>query len=292
MDRILFGDNQFFGINHMSEDKARQQMMQFAELPAILDTLTAARDAGIKAFMCTTHDRISEIADAVRSAPDEWPDFQFYPCMPYAHKYANAVTDLGYLGTVRKFLPSGGIFDTALRGGKALMGRDVEGIATLLIDAEMKPFHGLKTPIVFVQNVITDMLLGLGYADAFKIFADHIRARYDAEPGFITMNLPMLLPMLASVGIHNPIVCANVNKSGFRMSGGIEAYRDATQRWPARVIAMSVLASGAIPAAEAIEWVVQEPYVRSILFGASSERNIRSTVGLIERFDTMDMMAA
>ena len=55
---------------------------------------------------------------------------------------------------------------------------------------------------------------------------------------------------------------------------------------------MSVLASGAIPAAEAIEWVVNEPYVRSILFGASSERNIRSTVGLIERFDTMDMMAA
>jgi hypothetical protein len=292
MDRILFGDNQFFGINHMSEDKARQQMMQFADLPAILDTLAAARDAGINAFMCTTHDRISEIADAVRSAPEEWPDFKFYPCMPYAHKYANAVTDLGYLGTVRKFLPSEGLFDSALRGGKALMTRDVEGIATLLIDAEMKPFHGLKTPIVFVQNVVTDMLLGLGYADAFKIFADHIWSRYDAEPGFITMNLPKLLPMLASVGIHNPIICANVNKSGFRMSGGIEAYREATQRWPARVIAMSVLASGAIPAAEAIEWVVNEPYVRSILFGASSERNIRSTVGLIERFDTMDMMAA
>lgn len=292
MDRILFGDNQFFGINHMSEDKARQQMMQFAELPAILDTLAAARDAGINAFMCTTHDRISEVADAVRGAPDEWPDFQFYPCMPYAHKYANAVTELGYLGTVRKFLPSSGFFDTALRSGKALVTRDVESVATLLIDAEMKPFQGLKTPIVFVQNVVTDMLLGLGYADAFKIFADHVRAHYDAEPGFITMNLPMLLPMLASVGIDNPIVCANVNKAGFRMSGGIEAYREATQRWPARVIAMSVLASGAIPAAEAIEWVMKEPYVQSILFGASSERNIRSTVGLIERFETMDMIAA
>lgn len=292
MDRILFGDNQFFGINHMSEDKARQQMMQFAELPAIMDTLAAARDAGINTFMCTTHDRVAEIADIIRAAPDQWPAYQFYPCMPYAHKYANAVTDLGYIGTVRKFLPSGGLLDTALRGGKALMTRDVESVATLLIDAEMKPFLGLKTPIVFVQNVVTDMLLGLGYADAFRIFADHIRARYDAEPGFITMNLPMLLPMLASVGIDNPIVCANVNKVGFRMSGGIEAYRAAMAHWPARVIAMSVLASGAIPAAEAIEWVVREPYVESILFGASSERNIRSTVGLIERFDTMGMIAA
>ena len=36
MDRILFGDNQFFGINHMSEEKARAQAMQFiqAAIPA------------------------------------------------------------------------------------------------------------------------------------------------------------------------------------------------------------------------------------------------------------------
>jgi hypothetical protein len=25
MDRVLFGDNQFFGVNHMSEEKARAQ---------------------------------------------------------------------------------------------------------------------------------------------------------------------------------------------------------------------------------------------------------------------------
>ena len=76
------------------------------------------------------------------------------------------------------------------------------------------------------------------------------------------------------------------------MSGGIDAYRQATDRWPARVIAMSVLASGAIPPAEAIEWVVGERYVRSILFGASSERNIRNTVELIHRFDAAALAPA
>jgi aryl-alcohol dehydrogenase-like predicted oxidoreductase len=48
---------------------------------------------------------------------------------------------------------------------------------------------------------------------------------------------------------------------------------------------MSVLASGGIRPAEAIEWVVDEPYVSSILFGASSRANIENTVGLIHRFD-------
>ncbi|WP_267351553.1 hypothetical protein [Sphingomonas sp. GM_Shp_2] len=285
MDRILFGDNQFFGINHMSEEKARQQSMRFADLAPIMETLRGAKNAGVDVFMCTTHDRIAEVAEVVRDQPEEWGGFKFYPCMPYAHKYANAVTEYGYFDALKRFLPGGGLLDAAMRGGKALLTRDMESVATLLIDAEMKPFKGLETPIVFVQNVVTDLILGLGYFEAFKIFADHIEKRYNAEAGFITMNLPMLLPALDSVGIRNPIVCANVNKIGFRMSGGIEAYRRATQEWPARVIAMSVLASGAIPPAEAIEWVVNEPYVRSILFGASSERNIRSTVDLIHRFD-------
>jgi predicted aldo/keto reductase-like oxidoreductase len=51
------------------------------------------------------------------------------------------------------------------------------------------------------------------------------------------------------------------------------------------VIAMSVLASGAIPPREAIEWVANEPYVASILFGASSRQNIDSTVRIIRELD-------
>ncbi len=292
MERILFGDNQFFGINHMSEEKARRQAMQFADLAPVLDTLAAARDAGIGTFMCTTHDRVALIADAVRASPNEWRNYAFYPCMPYAHKYANAVTELGYFDALRKFLPSNGLLDTALRGGKAMIKRDMDSVATLLIDAEMKPFEGLSTPVVFIQNVVSDLILGLGYFGAFRTFADHVREKYGAEPGFITMNLPRLVEALASVGLHNPIVCANVNKIGFRMSGGIDAYREAVARHPARVIAMSAFASGAIPAAEAIEWVVAEPYVRSILFGASSERNIRNTVDLVRTFDRREALAA
>ena len=36
MDRILFGDNQFFGVNHMSEEKARAQAMMFRDSRAIM----------------------------------------------------------------------------------------------------------------------------------------------------------------------------------------------------------------------------------------------------------------
>ena len=285
MERILFGDNQFFGINHFSEEKARQQAMKFQDTGAILDVLQSALHAGVGGFMCTTHDTVGQIADEVRAHPHKWQGFHFYPGMPYAHKYANAVTELGYLGALKKFIPSGGMLDTLTRGTKAVVGKDIESVMAMLVDAEMKMFAGLETPVIFLQNVVTDLILGLGAPQVFASFAAYVKRRYNAEAGFFTMNLPRLLEALHKAGVEKPIVCANVNKAGFRMSGGIEAYREAAAKYPARVIAMSVFASGGISPREAIEWVTNEPYVESIVFGASSRANIENTVALIREFD-------
>ena len=285
MERILFGDNQFFGINHFSEEKARQQAMKFQHVGAIVDVLQSALQAGVTGFMCTTHDTVGQIADEVRAHPDRWDGFRFYPGMPYAHKYANAVTELGYVGAVKKIIPTGGLVDTLTRGTRAVLGKDIESVMAMLVDAEMKMFEGLETPVIFLQNVVTDLILGLGAIDTFASFSNYVRRRYNAEAGFFTMNLPKLLEALHSAGVENPVVCANVNKAGFRMSGGIEGYRAAAAKYPARVIAMSVFASGGIPAREAIEWVTNEPYVESIVFGASSRGNIENTVALIREFD-------
>lgn len=283
MDRILFGDNQFFGVNHMSEEKARAQAMRFQDTVAVIDVLNDAYAEGIRTFMCTTHERIAEVCDYYRSHRDRYPDFQFYPCMPYAHKYANAAAELGVMGAIRSFLPKENALGALVKGGVSLARKDVEGLATLLIDAEMKMFAGLATPVIFLQNVATDFLLGLGFDDAFRMFADHVTARYGAEPGFITMNAPMLLNRLEKLGMKDPIICANVNKIGFRMSGGMPAYEEFMASDRCRLIAMSVFASGALAPQEALEYVCRRPQVKSIVFGASSRRNIAHTKRLIDQ---------
>lgn len=283
MDRLLFGDNQFFGVNHMSEEKARAQAMRFQSIGAIMSVLDSAYDAGVTTFMCTTHDRIAEVAERIRSNPSRYQRQVFYPCMPYAHKYANAMADAGVFGAIKQFLPDEGFLDAAMRGGKSFAKKDIEGIITLLVDAEMKMFHGLETPVVFLQNVVVDFLLGMGFTEAFRIFASHVSTKYNAEPAFITMNMPRLLDALDSVGIENPIVCSNINKLGFRMSGGIDSYIEALDNRKFRAVAMSVFASGAIPPDEAIEWVASLPNVESIVFGASSRANIESTARIVHR---------
>ena len=134
--------------------------------------------------------------------------------------------------------------------------------------------------------MVVDLLLGLGFNDAFSIFADHVRSRYNAEPGFITMNLPLLADVLEKPASRTPLICSNINKIGFRMSGGMAAYHQALQSRDFRPVAMSVYASGAIPAREAIEWVCEQPNIESIVFGASSRRNIAGTKELVDKYWT------
>jgi len=281
MEKVLLGDNQFFAVNHASDEKARAQSIHFKEDAAIIRVLDQAIELGINTFMCTTHDRIANICDHIRSNPSKYKDFKIYPCMPYAHKYANAVTELGILGTIKQYVP-GNIFGTFAKGGLAFVSKDFIKLMELLIDAEMKMFKGVNTPVIFIQNVIVDMILGLKMYDVLKAYDTYIRKKYNAEPGYITMNMPLLLDTLNSLGIENPIICSSINKIGFRMSGGIEIYEKYLNEKQFRPIAMQVMAAGAIRPKEAIEYLSKFPKIDSVLFGASSKGHIQETKKLIE----------
>jgi hypothetical protein len=284
MERILFGDNQFFAVNHISDEKSRAQSIKFNNDQAIINTLDEARNAGINTFMCTTHDRIANICKVIRNNPEKYADFKIYPCMPYAHKYANAVTELGVVGTIKQYVP-GNLFSTFLKGGVAYISKDYLSIMELLVDAEMKMFKGINTPVIFLQNVITDLFLGLGADEILVGFYNYVKKKYNAEPGFITMNMPKLLDVLEKAGIENPIICASINIADFRMSGGKELYEEVLRTRKFRAIAAQVFGGGAINAAEAIEYICNLPNIESILFGASSKTNIENTANLIKRFD-------
>jgi len=283
MDKVLLGDNQFFAVNHLSDEKSREQAIRFKDDESIIRVLDQAIETGISTFMCTTHDRIANICNHMRTHPEKYVDFKIYPCMPYAHKYANAITELGIIGTVKQYVP-GNIFSTFTKGSVAYLSKDFIKLMQIFIDAEMKMFRGIDTPVIFIQNVVVDLILGLGMNDVFKEYDAYIRKKYNAEPGYITMNLPALLEALNAVGIENPIVCSSINKIGFRMSGGIEAYEKCLQENTFRPIAMQVLAAGALRPKEAIEYLSKFPRIESVLFGASSRSHIQETKGIIESY--------
>lgn len=287
MDRIIFGDNQFFGINHMSEDKAQAQAERFKDLTEIIKVIDTAYECGIHAFMFNTHDRVAEICDHFRSVPERYPDLRLYPSMPYAHKYADAVAEKGIFGALNDFIFTNSsmkqVTETLFRGSKILFNKDMMEVMRLLVDAEMKMFRGLDVKVVFLQNIVTDLLLGMEVKECFIAFSEYIRSKYNAEAGFNTMNMPRLVDFLLACGIENPIVCSSINKIGYMMCPNVEAYEKAINTKPFRPMAMSIMASGAIPPKEAIEYVARQKNIQAIVFGASSKKHIEETKRIIDQ---------
>ncbi len=283
MDKVIFGDNQFFGVNHLSEEKARQQMKKFKDINSILNVLDYVNDIGIKTFMVTTYERVEYICDHVRANSVQYNGFKINPCLPYAHKYANSVAANGIIGTLKKYL-KGSIVQSVSKGSIALVKKDFTKMMELLVDAELSMFKGVNVEAIFLQNVVTDLILGLGMYDFFVAFAEYVKRKYNAQPGFITMNLPMLSDVLEKKQVEKPVLCSSINKINFRMSGGIDKYKQYLSQKKFKVIAMQVLGAGAIKPEEAIEFIGSLNGVDSVLFGASTNKHILDTKNLIEKY--------
>ena len=284
--KLIFGDNQFFGINHMSEEKAQALSERFSQLPAVIKVIDQAYDAGIRDFMFTTHDRVSEICDHFRRWPQRYEGLKLYPAMPYAHKYANLVTDKGIMGAVVDVLRGDGSASGALRSvvrvGMGAIQQDPIAVMRLLIDAELRTFRGLHVEAIFLQNIVTDLLFGLRARQAFVEFVAYTRRQYSIDAGFITMNLPALSDYLVECGIEQPLLCSSFNKAGYLMNPSRASYEGVVANGKQRFVAMSVFASGAVPAQQAFDYVRQFDGVEAVLFGASSKDHIEETVQLFQ----------
>lgn len=288
IDRIVFGDNQFFGINHMSQDKAQQLAERFHDLDSIFEVYQHAFDAGIRAVMLNSNDRAAAICDRFRDRASSFPEIAWYPSVPYPHKYANLVAEKGMVGALNSLVFADGSLSglgKLAQGGFALMSKDGLQLMKMLVDTELRVFKGLNVKVVFLQNILTDLILGLNVPEFFAEYCEHVRKKHGAMPGLITQNMPFLRNKLKEWGITGVVICSSINKIGYLMSPGVEAYKAALadndpSAYP--MMAMSTLASGALRAPEAYEFI-NTFNVQSVVFGASSRGNIEGTVREIRR---------
>ncbi len=287
IDKIIFGDNQFFGINHMSQEKAQQLAENFFDISAIFKVYQMAFDSGIKAIMLNSNDRAKEICEYFITNKSKYSDINWYPSIPYPHKYANLISEKGIVPTINEILfkdnSALGVLGMITKGSAAVLGKDAIKLMQMLVDVEMKMFKGLNVKVIFLQNIITDLLLGYEVAEIFQEYCIYIRKKYNATPGLITQNMPILKTKLEEWGIEDVVICTSFNKIGYLMSPGLESYISTAKNNDSskyQLLAMSTLASGAIPPKEAYEFINQQN-IQSVVFGASSKKHVEETVSLI-----------
>jgi hypothetical protein len=288
IDKIIFGDNQFFGINHMSQEKAQQLAEQFYNIDNIYKVYRFAYDAGVRAFMLNSHAKAYNICKYFKENESHFEGVYWYPSIPYAYKYANLVAEKGIMQAINEVLfndnTPGGVLGMLAKGSVAVLTKDAFKLMRMLVDVELRAFKGLNIKVVFLQNIITDLMLGYGIKEVFYEFCEHIRKRYNALPGLVTQNMPYLKSKLEEWGITEVVICSSFNKIGYLMSPNINSYISAANnndRSKYTLIAMSTLASGAIPAKEAYEFINKQN-VQSVVFGASTKMHIEETLNYIK----------
>lgn len=291
IDKIVFGDNQFFGINHRSQEKAEELSQYFSQLNNILKVYDDAIDCGVSAIMLNSNQKAIEITDFFRENKAKYGNLTWYPSIPYPHKYADMVNELGLIPAVTETLfknNSGmGMLSMIGKGTSVLFTKDAMKMLEMLIDVEYKMFKGLDVKVLFLQNVVTDLVLGYNIKEVFEHYCEYIRKKLNVIPGFITLNMPYLKSKLEEWGIEEVCICSSINAAGFNMYPSKDKYEQViAENDPSKyqLMAMNVLASGSITPQQSFDYI-NNLNLQSVVFGASSKGHIKSSVDSIKLKD-------
>ena len=270
--KVILGDNQFFGINHINQAKGDNDKSRFGTTDAIVTFIDTALVEGLDGFMINANDHGYKIVQDKRFRSHE-----IHYSIPYPHKYANLVNEKGLLNALAIILSR-----QRLRSVRDLadfcISQNMHSLTRILIATEV-PKRLPKGSRVYLQNIITDMIIGLDDAELLRTYIQKVRS-LGYTPGLITLNPIKLDSLLSSLDIDlsDLMVCYNVNNIGFNVFPSLASVVAFTNRAsPYKKMGMSILASGAACASEALDFIKQLP-LDYVVFGSSNIENIKNNL--------------
>lgn len=276
---LLLGHNQFIGVDHLSQERARARADKFEDQQRILDLLRTAVEAGVEGLMVSTHPKLKQTVGLVEGSDLEGR-LAYYPIVPYAQGYATRANQIGLPGLAIETLKEArarGSLRMISRSARAVLARDPRHFIGPLVDMELAAFRDARVDVVFLHNTLTDLLLGWNATEVLTAFQDHVEDHYDARGGFATFNYPLLMERLRGHCRARPVVLTSFNPIGFQMNPGREACEATLVKGEADVVAMSIFAAGLVPAPQAFEYLHTLRGVDSVVFGASSADHVTAT---------------
>lgn len=288
IDQMILGDNQFFGVNHLSEERGIETREKFKDINEIKKILYYAMERGVKGVFFSTHPDIYQITDMMRADEKLKNHFNIYVNVPYIVKYISMVNTVGPIGTIQTMLGGNSSSDNLklfASSAKNLLTLDYMGLAMKLVEIEIAPFHDLNVKSVLLHNSLCDLAFAYDLKNVIKAFDDYVRNKLHVIPGYGTQNYPAFSRFLESAGLSESFVMTAVNKIGFYMNPDIESYEKQLQNDKNTVLAMATLASGRLKPEEAYSYLASIG-IKNVVVGLSSEKHADETFGAIRKYIT------
>jgi hypothetical protein len=250
--------------------------------------IEAAAEAGASGYTFSTHPINLQILAELKRSDMLKAGFELNPVLPYAQGYVRLANEKGMSGLVNETLSKLPVLDrarTVIETGFSALKLDPIGLMKSYLDLELQPYLNVKPEksgirSVLLHEVVTDLCLGLRNVRMLDAFAQHIRERYHAKPGFVTYNLVRFAEVFRQAGLalEGITIMTPFNSIGYQMSQSRQSCEDCLSTLDeSDVIAMSILAGGYSNLDEAVNYISGLPKLSGIAVGVSSQEHARET---------------
>ena len=206
--KLILGDNQFFGINHLDLKKGEEVKNKFKKIESIKEFIDSSINEGMDGFMINSNEKGYDLINKYSFNSS----VEIHFSIPYPHKFASIVAEGGMLSLLTYFIKNSSFITNFISGLGLLFSKDLTHLTRPSVALEV-PDSLPKNSWVYLQNVITDLLIGLGRHDIIYAFIKAVR-KMGYKPGLITLN-PIMLDEILTQNKHDDyddlIVCYNID---------------------------------------------------------------------------------
>ena len=201
-------------------------------------------EIGLDGFMINSNEKGYEIINT--SKFDNTKEIHY--SIPYPHKYASMVNENGMMSLFGHVIKNTSFVENLIGGIKLVITQNLKSITPLALNLEV-PKNLKKGSYIYMQNIITDLLLGMGRGDILIEFIKSV-SNMGYKPGIITLNPIMFDKLLENekdeVWLKDLVVCFNINKEGFNVFPSLDSVENFIKSKPKyKLMGMSIFASGA-----------------------------------------------
>ena len=274
--KIILGDNQFFGVNHFDLKKGEKTKLKFDTTTKIEAFINDSLEIGLDGFMINSNEKGYEIVNA-----REFDDAkEIHYSIPYPHKYASMVNENGMMSLFGHIIKNTSFIKNLIGGIKLVATQNLKSITPLALNLEV-PKNLKKGSYIYMQNIITDLLMGMGRGDILIEFIKSV-SKMGYKPGIITLNPIMFDKLLKNEQdanwLEDLVVCFNINKEGFNVFPSLDAVECFIESRPKyKLMGMSVFASGAANIPASINYI-KKLNLDYVVFGSSRIENIQKNL--------------
>jgi len=277
--KLILGDNQFFGVNHADLKKAAMTRELFSSHEHITNFIKRSLMIGLDGFMINSNDLGFKVVEGF-DFKNETTECHY--SIPYPHKYAGIVNDSGMIALVSLVFKQLRVRDV-LSVIKFALSFNAVHLLPIIVRMEI-PKSLPKGSVVYLQNVVTDLTLGLNNGD--KILSAYVNSvkSMGYKPGLISLNPINLIEVLKKYHLNDEVfLCFNINYSGFNVFPSVTKVSEAivetkkTTNW--KLMGMSIFSSGSkgVSINESIDYIKSLP-LDYVVFGSSKLSNIQKNV--------------